>query len=248
MLYSSGTTGRPKGIIRAITGKSPSEGSTLTTFLNQLWHYREDMIYLSPAPLYHSAPQAAVNLTIRNGGTVVIMERFDPTHYLQLIERYQVTHSQLVPTMFNRLLKLPVEDRDRFDLSSLEIAIHAAAPCPVPIKEQMIEWWGPIIHEYYGATEGLGFTICDTEQWLAHKGTVGKVVFGDLHILDDAMSPLPLGQPGTIWFESGAEFSYHNDPEKTQEPSRLTGRWPPLATSATWTTTASCTSPTARRS
>ena len=135
-------------------------------FLHKLWRYREAMTYLSPAPLYHSAPQAAVALTIRNGGTAVIMERFYPEAYLALIEKHRVTHSQLVPTMFSRLLKLPAEARSRHDLASLEIAIHAAAPCPVQVKEEMIEWWGPIIHEYYGATEGLGFTACDSAEWL----------------------------------------------------------------------------------
>ena len=136
MLYSSGTTGRPKGIIRPLPDQAPGEMLALFTFLHDLWHYREDMIYLSPAPLYHSAPQAAVALTIRSGGTVVIMERFDPVEYLRLVERYQVTHSQLVPTMFSRMLKLPEEERTRYDLSSLEIAVHAAAPCPVPVKER----------------------------------------------------------------------------------------------------------------
>ncbi|MAT06418.1 MAG: acyl-CoA synthetase, partial [Acidimicrobiaceae bacterium] len=166
MLYSSGTTGRPKGIARPLPDQPPAEVTPLFGFLTGLWHYREDMIYLSPAPLYHSAPQAAVNLTIRIGGTVIIMERFDPVEYVGLVERYQVTHSQLVPTMFSRMLKLPEEERTRFDLSSLEFAVHAAAPCPVQVKEQMIEWWGPIIHEYYGATEGLGFTACNSEEWL----------------------------------------------------------------------------------
>ena len=165
-------------------------------FLSGLWRYRADMIYLSPAPLYHSAPQAAVSLTVNIGGTVIIMERFDPERYLQLVERYQVTHSQLVPTMFSRMLKLPQAARERYDLSSLEIAIHAAAPCPVPVKAQMIAWWGPIVHEYYGATEGLGFTACDSAQWLAHKGTVGKVMLGDLHVLDEQMQPAAVGIEG----------------------------------------------------
>jgi long-chain acyl-CoA synthetase len=163
MLYSSGTTGQPKGILRPLPEQSPAQQLPMFDFLTQLWRYRDRMIYLSPAPLYHSAPHAAVNLTIRNGGTAIIMERFDPEHYLQLIEKYKVSHSQLVPTMFSRMLKLPEADRMRYDTSSLEIAIHAAAPCPVPVKQQMIEWWGPIIHEYYGATEGLGFTACDSQ-------------------------------------------------------------------------------------
>ena len=223
MLYSSGTTGRPKGIIRPLPEQPAGEPLPLFTFLENLWHYREDMIYLSPAPLYHSAPQAAVGLTLRKGGTAIIMERFDPVDYLRLIEQYSVSHSQLVPTMFSRMLKMPAEERERFDLSSLEIAIHAAAPCPVQVKEQMIEWWGPIIHEYYGATEGLGFTACDSPEWLAHKGSVGKVILGDLHILDDDMNPLPLGEPGTIWFKTATEFNYHNDTEKTAEATSPDG-------------------------
>lgn len=223
MLYSSGTTGRPKGIIRPLPEVPPGDSLPLFDFLAGIWHYREDMIYLSPAPLYHSAPQAAVNLTLRFGGTAIIMERFDPVAYLELIERYKITHTQLVPTMFSRMLKLPEEDRYRHDLSSVEIAIHAAAPCPVQVKEQMIEWWGPIIHEYYGATEGLGFTACNSEEWLAHKGSVGKVMLGELHILDDDMEPMPEGQPGTIWFKTATEFNYHNDAEKTAESSSPDG-------------------------
>lgn len=223
MLYSSGTTGQPKGIIRSLSGDHPSKAAPIFEFLGKLWHKREDMIYLSPAPLYHSAPQAAVNLTIRYGGTVVIMERFDPLDYLRLIEEYRVTHSQLVPTMFSRMLKLPAADRERFDLSSLEIAIHAAAPCPVPVKEQMIDWWGPIIHEYYGATEALGFAACNSEEWLAHKGTVGKIVLGEVFVADDDMNELPPGQPGTLWFRSGTEFEYHNDPAKTAESTSPDG-------------------------
>lgn len=217
MLYSSGTTGQPKGILRPMPDGPPEEQIPLYLFLEKLWQYREGMIYLSPAPLYHSAPNAAVNFTIRYGGTAIIMENFDPEQYLALIEKYKITHSQLVPTMFSRMLKLPPEIRTAHDLSSLEIAIHAAAPCPVQVKEQMIDWWGPIIHEYYGATEGLGFTACNSEQWLAHKGSVGEVLLGDLHILDDNMQPCPAGTPGTVWFTTASEFEYFNDPERTIE-------------------------------
>ena len=223
MLYSSGTTGRPKGISRPLPDQAPDEVLPLYTFLSDMWRYREDMVYLSPAPLYHSAPQAATNLALRHGGTVIVMERFDAAEYLRLIERYQVTHSQLVPTMFSRMLKLPDDERLGPDLSSLEFAVHAAAPCPVQVKERMIDWWGPIIHEYYGATEGLGFAACDSEQWLAHRGTVGKIVLGDVHILDDEMNELPRGEPGTIWFGSGTEFEYHDDPEKTREATSPDG-------------------------
>jgi long-chain acyl-CoA synthetase len=217
MLYSSGTTGRPKGILRPLAEEPPAQQLPLFHFLVKLWRYRPGMIYLSPAPLYHSAPQAAVSLTIRMGGTAVIMEHFDPEQYLALVERYRVSHSQLVPTMFSRMLKLPEDVRRRYDLSSLEIAIHAAAPCPVPVKEQMIEWWGPIIQEYYGATEGLGFTACDSAEWLAHRGTVGRVLLGELHVLDEEMRPVPTGTAGTLWFKTATPFEYFKDPAKTRE-------------------------------
>jgi long-chain acyl-CoA synthetase len=217
MLYSSGTTGRPKGILRPLPEQPPSQQLALFDFLQKLWRYREGMVYLSPAPLYHSAPQAAVNLTIRMGGTVIIMESFDPEHYLALVQQWGITHTQLVPTMFSRMLKLPEEVRTRYDLSSLEIAIHAAAPCPALVKDDIIEWWGPIVHEYYGATEGLGFTACNSEEWLAHRGTVGKVLLGDLHILDENMQECPVGTAGTVWFKTGSPFEYFNDPVKTKE-------------------------------
>src|SRR4051794_2665218 len=223
MLYSSGTTGRPKGILRPLPEQPPVHQLPIFDFLEKLWRYREGMVYLSPAPLYHSAPQAAVNLSIRCGATVIIMETFDPERYLQLVEQWGITHTQLVPTMFSRMLKLPEEVRRRYDLSTLEIAIHAAAPCPAPVKEDMIRWWGPIIHEYYGATEGLGFTACDSEQWLAHRGTVGKVLFGDLHTLDATMQPCPVGTAGTVWFKTGSPFEYFNDPERTKEARSADG-------------------------
>jgi long-chain acyl-CoA synthetase len=217
MLYSSGTTGRPKGIIRPLPEQAPSQQLPLFDFLQKLWRYREGLVYLSPAPLYHSAPQAAVNLVIRNGGTAIIMENYGPERYLQLVEKYKPTHSQLVPTMFSRMLKLPEAIRTRHDLSSLEVVIHAAAPCPAQVKEQMIAWWGPIIHEYYGATEGLGFAACDSAQWLAHRGTVGKVMLGDLHVLDENMQPCPKGTPGALWFKTATPFEYFNDAARTAE-------------------------------
>ncbi|GAB5453615.1 MAG: AMP-binding protein [Halioglobus sp.] len=223
MLYSSGTTGRPKGILRPLEEVQPAEIPALFQFLRDLWRYRENMIYLSPAPLYHSAPQAAVGLTLRMGGTAIIMERFDPEDYLRLATQYKVTHSQLVPTMFSRMLKLPQAVRDAADLSSMEAVVHAAAPCPVQVKEAMIDWWGPIIHEYYGATEALGFAALDSNEWLQNKGSVGKVVLGELHILDEDGTPVPEGESGELWFKRAAEFTYFNNEEKTQESTSSDG-------------------------
>jgi long-chain acyl-CoA synthetase len=217
MLYSSGTTGRPKGVLRPLPDQSPAEPlSALATRLN-VWRFREGQVYLSPAPLYHSAPLAGVGGTIRRGGTVVVMERFDAEHFLELVERYRVTHAQLVPTMFSRMLKLPDRSRLAYDLSSLEVAIHAAAPCPVPVKRAMIDWWGPIILEYYSATEAMGMTVCDSAEWLAHPGAVGRSVLGEIHALDDEMREVPAGQTGKIWFKTASPFEYFNDPVRTAE-------------------------------
>jgi len=223
MLYSSGTTGRPKGILRPLPLQPPSQQLPLYAFLDKLWRYREGMIYLSPAPLYHSAPQAAVSLAIDRGGTAIVMETFDAERYLQLVQSYKVTHSQLVPTMFSRMLKLPEAVRRSYDLSSLETAVHAAAPCPVQVKEEMITWWGPIILEYYGMTEGLGFTACDSAEWLAHRGTVGKVLLGELHVLDENMKPCPAGTAGTLWFKTATPFEYFNDPVETAQAQSADG-------------------------
>jgi long-chain acyl-CoA synthetase len=223
MLYSSGTTGQPKGILRPLPAYPPSQPHPLMAFIKDLYRMREGMVYLSPAPLYHSAPQASVAAALRLGATSVIMEHFDAAHFLDLVSRYGVTHSQMVPTMFSRLLKLPEETRAGADVSSLEWIVHAAAPCPVPVKEQMIEWWGPIIIEYYSATEGMGFTYCDSDEWLAHRGTVGKCLLGNLHILDDEGRPCATGTPGTVWFSGETNFEYFNDPEKTAASRDTTG-------------------------
>jgi long-chain acyl-CoA synthetase len=145
------------------------------------------------------------------------MERFDAVDFLRLVEQYHVTHCQLVPTMFSRMLKLPEATRRCYDLSSLEVAYHGAAPCPIPIKQAMIDWWGPIILEYYGATEGMGLTYCDSAEWLAHKGTVGKTVAGELHILDEEMKEVAAGKTGKLWFKTASPFEYFNDPAKTAE-------------------------------
>ncbi len=217
MLYSSGTTGRPKGILRPIPDTPASIALPLLDGLKVLWGFREGMVYLSPAPLYHSAPQASVASSLRLGATSVIMEHFDAAQFLELVARYHVTNSQMVPTMFSRLLKLPPEVRGAADVSSLECIVHAAAPCPVPVKEQMIEWWGPIIVEYYAATEGNGVTYCNSAEWLAHKGTVGRCLVGELLILDDDGRPCPTGTPGVVWFRGATNFEYFNDPAKTAE-------------------------------
>lgn len=217
MLYSSGTTGRPKGVLAEFVPRPLDEIGTLGSATGGLFGVDADTVYLSPAPLYHAAP-LRMNMSIhRAGGTSVIMEHFDAAEFLELVERHSVTHSQLVPTMFVRMLKLPDDVRTRHDLSSLRVAIHAAAPCPVEVKRRMIEWWGPIIHEYYAGTEANGFVHCTSEEWLAHPGTVGKAILGEVHIVDDDGHELPVGETGTVYFGGGPEFEYHNDPDKTAE-------------------------------
>jgi fatty-acyl-CoA synthase len=215
MFYSSGTTGRPKGILRAQQGGRVAEGMNAAR-LQQLARYRmsPDTVYLSPAPLYHAAPLGYCQSVQFLGGTVVMMERFDPLHALELIERYRVTHSQWVPTMFVRMLKLSDEERSRHDLSSHRVAIHAAAPCPVDVKRRMIDWWGPIIEEYYGASEGNGVTAISSREWLDHPGSVGRAIVGTLRICDDAGAELPAGEDGLVYFERDQiPFEYHNAPE-----------------------------------
>jgi long-chain acyl-CoA synthetase len=215
MLYSSGTTGRPKGVKAPVPDVPLGTDPPLMALLTGLFGFGPDTIYLSPAPLYHSAPLRFNMGVQRLGGTSVIMEHFDAEQFLALIEKYRVTHTQVVPTMFVRILKLPQEVRERYDLSSLKVVVHAAAPCPIPVKEQIIEWWGPIVHEYYAGTEGNGFCYISSEEWLAHKGSVGKPILGKLHIVGDDGEELPVGEAGTIYFEGGGSFEYHNDPEKT---------------------------------
>jgi long-chain acyl-CoA synthetase len=224
MLYSSGTTGRPKGVEAPLPGVPLGTSDSIHMLVSALFGADEDSVYLSPAPMYHAAPLRFMMAFQRCGASVVVMEHFDPEDALALIERHRVTHSQWVPTMFIRMLKLPAEVRDRYDVSSLKVAIHAAAPCPVTVKEQMIEWWGPVLHEYYAGTEGNGFVYCDSQAWLAHKGTVGQPLLSEVHIVGDDGEELPPGEPGTVYFASEAEFSYHNDPEKTAESRDPKGR------------------------
>jgi fatty-acyl-CoA synthase len=217
MLYSSGTTGRPKGITRRLPDGTVEDPDPIAGLLSGFFAFDADSVYLSPAPLYHSAPLGFTIGTQALGGTVVAMEKFDPIEALALIERHRVTHSQWVPTMFSRMLKRPAEERDRFDLSSHGVAVHAAAPCPVGVKQAMIEWWGPILHEYYGGTELNGLTYCDSDQWLAHPGTVGQPVLGTLHICDEDGNELPPGESGLVYFElPEMSFEYFKDRDKTR--------------------------------
>ncbi|MBI1182434.1 MAG: AMP-binding protein, partial [Alphaproteobacteria bacterium] len=217
MLYSSGTTGRPKGVKLPLSGEPIDFVSPQAAASRQLYGFGEDTVYLSPAPLYHAAPLRFNMWVMRVGGTCVIMEHFDAEEYLRLVERYRATHSQLVPTMFVRMLKLPDEVRLKYDVSSLRVAIHAAAPCPVDVKRAMIDWWGPILMEYYAGTEGNGSTFINSRDWLAHPGSVGRPMVGEVHIVDETGEELPPGEPGAIYFAGGPQFSYHNDPEKTAQ-------------------------------
>jgi acyl-CoA synthetase (AMP-forming)/AMP-acid ligase II len=223
MMYSSGTTGYPKAVERPLPGTDGSWAqSTVAQGLRTMYGMTPSDVYLSPAPLYHSAPFAYSMGTMRMGAKAVVMERFDPERCLQLIERERVTHGQFVPTMFVRLLKLPVEVRDRYDLSSLRAVLHAAAPCPVEVKQAMIKWWGPIIYEYYAGTEGFAATFIGPDEWLAHPGSVGKPN-NPVHIVGEDGHECPLGEPGSIYFEGGPPFEYHNDPAKTASVSNDKG-------------------------
>jgi long-chain acyl-CoA synthetase len=216
MLYSSGTTGQPKGIKRPFPTDPIDLPNPVVDRFATLFGVTAESCYLSPAPMYHAAPLRFALSMGRMGGTTVIMESFDSERFLQAIERYKATHLQAVPTMFVRLLKLPEEVRLRYDMSSLKAAIHGAAPCPVEIKEQMIDWWGPILIEYYGGTENNGLVVCNSRQWLEHRGTVGRAVVGQLRILDEHDMEMPTGQIGTVYFAEGGAFSYHNDLAKTR--------------------------------
>ncbi len=215
MLYSSGTTGRPKGIVIEMPEGPIDEVDNLAKMAAALYEFDDNMIYLSPAPLYHAAPIRYCMTVHKFGGTVIVMKKFDAEHYLQLVEKYRVTHTQMVPTMFVRMLKLPPDVRQKYDVSSLVAVVHAAAPCPVAVKEQMIDWFGPCIYEYYSATESSGMTAINSEEWLQKKGSVGRAMLGEVRIVDENENLLPTGQTGRVFFEGGPEASYHNDPEKT---------------------------------
>jgi len=217
MLYSSGTTGRPKGVKPALSGGPIDAPNALQMMAQGLFGFSGDSVYLSPAPLYHAAPLRWCMTVHKLGGTVIVLEKFDPETALALIEKHKVNCGQFVPTHFVRMLKLPEEVRARYDVSSMKSAVHAAAPCPIPVKAQMIAWWGPVIYEYYAGTEGNGFCWINSENWLTHKGSVGQAVLGELRICDENGDPVPPRTEGTVYFANGPAVNYHNAPEKTAE-------------------------------
>jgi long-chain acyl-CoA synthetase len=231
MLYSSGTTGVPKGVELPLPEHQVSEpGDPFAGVFGPMYGFGPDTIYYSPAPAYHAAPLRFGGIVHAFGGTLVMDEKFDAEASLRAIDTYGVTHSQWVPTMFVRMLKLDPSVRDRFDVSTLRAAIHAAAPCPVEVKRQMIDWWGPVLQEYYGATEGNGLTLISSEEWLDKPGSVGRAGLGVLRICGPDGHEVPTGDNGTVYFERDRmPFSYHGDPDKTaaaQHPDH-----------PTWTTT-----------
>ena len=215
--YSSGTTGRPKGIRHAMNGEPLVAAAVQTAGWTSFFQLDEDSVYLSPAPLYHAAPLRFSLRCLGRGGTVVSMQRFDAEGALKAIATHRVTHSQWVPTMFVRLLALPPQTRSQYDLSSHRMALHAAAPCPIEVKKQMLDWWGPIVWEYYTGSERAGATTISSQEWLQRPGSVGRAVQGRLHILDDQWRECPTGVDGLVCFEGGPPFQYHGDPDKTRE-------------------------------
>jgi long-chain acyl-CoA synthetase len=215
MVYSSGTTGRPKGLKFDSALGNPVQTNPAAALFSAHYGFNANTVYLSPAPLYHSAPMGMTSAMQSIGATAVVMNKFEPEEFLKAIERYKITDVMVVPTMFIRLLALPEEVRARYDLSSLKTVIHAAAPCPIQVKQAMIDWLGPIIEEFYAGSEGIGFVKINSSEWLAHVGSVGRAVIGTIHICDDDGNELPIGATGTIYFSGTKPVTYHNDPVKT---------------------------------
>lgn len=216
MCYSSGTTGKPKGVVKQTQVIAFGEPAAVNDRSVLRFGFDEDTIFLVPNPLYHSAPLRHSMLVQRFGGTVVLMGRFDAEVALKAIDQNRVNYAFFVPTMFVRLLNLPDSVRDAYELSSLKTVTHAAAPCPTPVKEKMIEWLGPIITELYGSTEECGFTAISSDDWKNHKGSIGLPMEGIFHVLDDSGTEVEPGTPGTIWVEGGRQFEYYKDPMKTK--------------------------------
>jgi long-chain acyl-CoA synthetase len=218
MHYTSGTTGKPKGVRRPLSGLDPDDAAELMTFLLALFGITpgQPNAHLVTSPNYHTAVTQFGGSALQMGHTLVYMDKWDAEETLRLCERYGVTNSHMVPTHFKRLLALPEEVRRAYDLSSLKWMIHAAAPCPVPVKLAMLEWWGDCVYEYYAATEGGG-TLATPQDWKKHPGTVGNAwPISELLIVDDDNRPVPTGTPGTIYMKmAGVGFEYKGDPEKT---------------------------------
>ncbi|SCU76581.1 AMP-dependent synthetase and ligase [Cupriavidus necator] len=225
MMYSSGSTGRPKGVRKPIPPIPYDAIDPRDAAYERQPGVGPSMVSLCTSPLYHAAPHRNVAATLAMGGTAVVMERFDAVAALSAIEQFRVTHSVWVPTMFQRLLRLDPAVRGQFDLSSHRVALHGAAPCPVETKQAMINWWGPILQEYYAGTEGIGACSISSEEWLAHKGSVGRATDGVAHILDENEDELPPGVTGTVFFEIGSSFAYWNDAEKTTASRSKQGWW-----------------------
>jgi long-chain acyl-CoA synthetase len=224
MLYSSGTTGRPKGVRRPMRAYADRDQPDVEVLgWKKAYGFDEQAVYLSTAPLYHAAPLRFVIRTLDAGGSSVLMSKFDALEALRFVEQYRVTHSQWVPTMFARLLKLSAMQRAQYDIRSMRVAIHAAAPCPIHVKQAMLDWWGDIIHEYYAGSEGLGSTVISPQEWRAHPGSVGRPMAGQVHIVGEDGQELPSGEVGKIYFSGVATFAYLNDPEKTKEAYNVQG-------------------------
>ncbi|WP_235174727.1 AMP-binding protein [Tomitella biformata] len=224
MFYSSGTTGKPKGILRAVPDVSFAQGDSLTEVFSKIWGFDSDSVWLNSAPLYHAYPLQSCTSVIRWGGTLVLTGKFDAEESLRLIDRHGVTHSSMVPTMFVRFLRLPAQTRARYDVSSLKTVLHAGAPCSQPVKQAIMDWWGPVLYEFYGGSENIGMVLIGPQDWLAHPGSVGKPAPGTISVLDGEGLPTGPNERGTIWFDAAPQFSYHHAPEKSAEVFDAEGR------------------------